>query len=253
MSRRALLAVLGMGAALAGLLVYGLGFSLYWATTQTAPPSVGSSAGGGQSTSLRDQIAAAAMLDVGSDAGRTAQVAIDLPDAATLPPSKKLGPAGVPSGFPHSPLGAAAQLAALEVHVLSSMSIPVATETYDRWALPGGVGASGWSQTRNVQRFLSASGQQSSVADESVVVQVVPAGYQIKGTDGPDWVVACVLVDVQATITDTARMGYGTCERLQWADGRWMIADGTPPAQAPSTWPGSDLSVRAGWIPLTRT
>jgi hypothetical protein len=26
-----------------------------------------------------------------------------------------------------------------------------------------------------------------------------------------------------------------------------MVAPGTPPAQAPSTWPGSDLSLKAGW------
>ena len=43
-------------------------------------------------------------------------------------------------------------------------------------------------------------------------------------------------------------MGYGYCERMQWSPAeRWMIAPGTPPAVAPSTWPGSELpSRRAG-------
>jgi hypothetical protein len=34
---------------------------------------------------------------------------------------------------------------------------------------------------------------------------------------------------------------------MQWHAGRWMVAPGTPPARAPSTWPGSDLSIKAGW------
>jgi hypothetical protein len=44
-----------------------------------------------------------------------------------------------------------------------------------------------------------------------------------------------------------ARMGYGYCERMQWQNGRWMIAPGPPPAKPPSTWPGSELSIKAGW------
>jgi len=43
--------------------------------------------------------------------------------------------------------------------------------------------------------------------------RVTPAAIQIKGTDGPDWVAACVLLDVRATLRAEARMGYGTCER----------------------------------------
>jgi len=78
-------------------------------------------------------------------------------------------------------------------------------------------------------------------------VVATPAGAQVKGTDGPGWVLACVLLDMRATITADARMGYGYCERMQWRSGRWMIAPGTPPARAPSTWPGSDLSIKAGW------
>ena len=45
-------------------------------------------------------------------------------------------------------------------------------------------------------------------------------------------------------------MGYGTCERLQWTGDRWLIGPGTPPVRAPSTWPGSDAAVRAGWQPV---
>ena len=63
--------------------------------------------------------------------------------------------------------------------------------------------------------------------------------------------VACVLLDVRAALKNEARMGYGTCERMQWSGDRWLIGPGVPPAQAPSTWPGSDASVQAGWLPVT--
>ena len=36
----------------------------------------------------------------------------------------------------------------------------------------------------------------------------------MKGVDGPDWLVACVLLEVRATISAEARMGYGYCERM---------------------------------------
>jgi len=80
-----------------------------------------------------------------------------------------------------------------------------------------------------------------------VLVSATPVAAQIKGSDGPDWVLGCVLLDVHATIVTDARIGYGHCERLQWAGDRWLIASGASPAAAPSTWPGSDLSIRAGW------
>ena len=42
--------------------------------------------------------------------------------------------------------------------------------------------------------------------------------------------VACVLLDVQVSIRTDARMGYGHCSRMQWADGRWQIAPGSAPS-----------------------
>jgi len=253
MSRTGLLAVLGVAAALACLLLYGLGYSLYAAAI--LPPTLSQdprSDPANSGVSIRDEIAARAMLTVGADAGRIPQVAISQPASVRLPPSTGTGPGNVPAGFPHTAEGAAAQLAAIDAHVLTTMSIPVATDSYDAWALPGGVGATNWNLTRNVQSFLTGAGQQSTSKDLATSIRVTPAAYQIKGTDGPDWVLACVLFDVEATIRDTARMGYGTCERMQWATDRWLIGAGDAPAAAPSTWPGSDLASRAGWIPLDR-
>ena len=253
LSRPQLLAVLIVLMLLVAALLFGLGFTLFaslgiGSSSLTAPTPQGGDTDPGL---RRDRIAAAPMATVAEDAGMAPGIAINLPAASTLPAATTVGASGVPTGFPHTPDGAAAQLAAIEVRVLSAMSLPLTTDVYREWALPGGVGASGWSQTRNVQSFLTHARQSSYVLDPGTLVNVTPAAVQIKGSDGPDWVVACVLLDVRAALKNQARMGYGTCERLQWTGDRWLIAPGTPPAPAPSTWPGSDASVRAGWLPVT--
>lgn len=253
LSRHRLLAVLAALALLGGVLLYGLGYSLV-ACFVPRPAASNASVAVRQVDDLgqrRDLIAAAPMAVVADDAPTTPGVAIILPAAIALPLPNVVGSSGVATGFPHSPQGAVAQLAAIEVRVLSAMSLPLAVEVYGEWALPGGVGATAWSQTLNVQSFLTHARQSSSVMDPGTLVSVTPAAFQIKGSDGPDWLVACVLLDVRAALKNEARMGYGTCERMQWSSDRWLIGPGTPPVDAPSTWPGSDTSVKAGWQPVT--
>ena len=86
--------------------------------------------------------------------------------------------------------------------------------------------------------------------DDTTWVAATPAAAILKGVDGPDWALACVLMDVQVAIRTDARMGYGFCARMQWSptEQRWLIAAGTPPAAAPSTWPGSQAAAAAGWL-----
>jgi len=252
LSRPQLLTILIVLMLLVTALMFGLGFTLVsslgiGSSSLNVPTTPGRDA---DPQLRRDQIAAAPMANVPDDAGLTPGVAIALPPAIRLPAATTVGATGVSSGFPRTPEGAAAQLAAIEVRVLSAMSLPLATEVYRAWAIPGGVGAADWSQTRNVQSFLTHARQSSNQLDPGTLVRVTPAAIQIKGTDGPDWVVACVLLDVRAALKAEARMGYGTCERMQWAGDRWLIGPGAPPAPAPSTWPGSDASVEAGWQPV---
>jgi hypothetical protein len=194
----------------------------------------------------QDAIAAEPMLEVQPGDSRPSAPAAVAGPVIEIPPSTLTGPAGVPAGFPHTAEGAVAQLAAIQVTVLQGMSIPHTNDVYRGWALRGGVGGERWQMTANVQAFLAAA-QMGQQKDVSTSVVAVPAAGQIKGMDGPDWLVACVLLEVRATISVEARMGYGYCERMQWQHGRWMIAPGTPPATAPSTWPGSELSIKAGW------
>ena len=254
--RRRLLVVLACLVSAAMLLLLGLGYAVYFALTSTtgttkpvsataaARPGPGPQAVGG--AARRDEIASAPMLAVRPADSRASIPAAVAGPTITIPASTRQGPASVPAGFPRTPEGAVAQLAAIETTVLQGMSIAAANQVYEQWALPGGVGVAGWEITQDVQAFL-ATAQMGSEKDMTSTVVATPAAAQVKGTDGADWVLACVLLDVRATITTDARMGYGYCERMQWRAGRWMIAPGTPPARAPSTWPGSDLSIKAGW------
>ena len=74
-----------------------------------------------------------------------------------------------------------------------------------------------------------------------------PVAAQIKGSDGRDWVLACVLLRLAAVAASSASVAYGHCEPMQWHHDRWQVAPGARPAPAPSTWPGTDLARRAGW------
>ena len=186
------------------------------------------------------------MLAVDPAAARPTAPAPRAAPAITVPAATRPGAAGVASGFPHTPGGAVGQLAAITVTVLGEMSIARAGQVYQAWALPGGVGAPAWELTRSVQVFLTAAGQ-GPVKDLTTVVAVRPVAAQVKGVDGPDWTLACVLLDVEATIAARARIGYGHCERMQWTGDAWRIAGGAAPARAPSTWPGSPAALRAGW------
>jgi hypothetical protein len=253
--RRRLLLVLACVVAAVMLLLLGLGYAVYFALTSasgtatpvptavSARPASGPQAARGEAR--RDEIASARMLAVGPGDSRASTPAAVAGPTMIIPVSTRQGPASVPAGFPRTPEGAVAQLAAIETTVLQGMSIAAANQVYDQWALPGGVGVAGWEITQDVQVFLTTA-QMGSEKDMASSVVATPAEAQVKGTDGTDWVLACVLLDMRATITADARMGYGYCERMQWRR-RWMIAPGRPPTRAPSTWPGSELSIKAGW------
>jgi hypothetical protein len=231
----------------------GLGYGIWAAITSADRPATSTATGGVEAASVtcsgpacRDGIAAAPMLEVSPDAGRGGTPAGSPAPTITIPVASTLGPADVPTGYPHTPEGAVGQLAAIEATVLQAMSIQQATTVHQEWSEAGAPPADTWELTANVQAFLgSASGQY--VDDPSLLVVTTPVAAQVKGVDGQDWVVACVLLDVKATAVTQARTAYGHCERMQWDNSRWVIAAGTPPARAPSTWPGTDLAYEAGW------
>jgi hypothetical protein len=201
-----------------------------------------------QGAAHRDRIAAAAMLAVPDDAMFPGEVAGTAPEGIEIPGGHAPGPAQILTGFPQTPAGALGQLAQIDLAVLQAMSLPTALEVYHVWALPGGIGPNRWALTKSVQVFLSAASM-GEVLDPGVAVEVEPAAGLVKGTDGPDWLVACVLFKVTASYRQEGRVAFAHCERLQWVGGRWMIAPGLPPTPAPATWPGTALAALAGWRP----
>ena len=198
----------------------------------------------------RDAIAAAPMLRVDAQDSRGGTPAASPAPTIVLLAATSLGPADVPAGFDHTPEGAVGQLAAIATTVLQGMSIPQVRAVHEQWSAPGAPDVDEWTLMAAVQAFL-ASEAGRHVDKPGTTVVTVPVAAQIKGSDGDDWVVACVLLDVTVTVVSEARAAYGYCERLQWADGRWVIAPGEAPASAPSTWPGTDLATAAGWRTLT--
>ena len=62
------------------------------------------------------------MLAVPPEAGRSGAPSTRQVPTMTLPAAVRVGPAGVATGFPQTPEGAVAQLAAIETTVLQNMS-----------------------------------------------------------------------------------------------------------------------------------
>jgi hypothetical protein len=130
------------------------------------------------------------------------------------------------------------------------MSIAEVRAIHRAWADPGAPPVATWELTGNVQAFLASRAGRDATGMPPLVT-ATPVAAQVKGTDGPHWTLACVLLQVTARAATTATVAYGHCERMRWTttdgDGRWVIAPGLPPSTAPSTWPGTDLAAHAGW------
>ena len=248
---RLLLMLGGLGLAVVVTLAGG-GLAVWRAavdTSQPAPAETRSQSAPTDARPSRDEIAAAAMPTVDAQAAFHPDPATAAGGSIVVPqPTVLDGPAGVPSGFPHTDEGALAQWAAIAQAVLESMSLPRTREIHDAWVQPGGPTVPQWTLTRNVTSFLAAARQGGDEKDLTTVVSAGPAAGLVKGADGPDWTVVCVLLDVQAWIKTESRMGYGLCSRMEWIGGRWQVAAGAEPAAAPSVWPGSNAAVAAGWL-----
>lgn len=263
-SRGKLIAILAT-AAVAGLgLLVGLGLFIWQVLGTEQPPtqaSEGASAGTpavvmvDESTlapagpQRREQIADAPMLTVQDPlAYREGVVAATVTEPLAIPAATRTGALDVPTGYPHTPEGALAQLAAIDVAVISGMSVPATHEVYRAWS-SGGADPADWVMTGNVTTFLTAAKQSGQTKEAGLVVTAAPAAAQIKGSDGNDWVLACVLLELRADLVEEAKAAYGHCEAMTWDQDRWLIDTTHPVSPAPSTWPGTELAAQAGWRP----
>ena len=248
-SRQRLAVVLSVAAVALLVVIAGLGIAIVRLVLTADQPLADVPGAAADDTDRRDRVAAEPMAEVPAEAGFTPDPALHPAPPITIPiATNGRGPAGVATGFPQTPEGAVGQLAAIEQAVLETMSLPVTREVHEAWTLPGAPAYEQWELTDNVASFLRSGKQGGQQMDATTLVRATPAMAIVKGTDGPDWVVACVLLDVEVSIRTDARMGYGHCSRMQWTDGRWQIAPGAAPARAPSAWPGSAAAVAAGWL-----
>ncbi len=262
-SREKIVALLAGGAVVFALLGVGLALALVdlvrgsdvgASEDRPAAPAAGhagQTAADAGPPATRDEIAGRAMPQVPESASRPSAISLADPGPPiVLPPATGLGPAGVPTGFPRTPEGALAQLAALDAAALSSGSVAGARAVIDGWVLPGGPTTTSWSGVRAMAGLLDAAGVAGGSGQLAVVA--TPAMGLIKGTDGPDFVVPCVDFAIEVTVNTTARGAIADCQRMVWSDQRWMIGPGPEPADAPSVWPGSELSVTVGYRDLRR-
>ncbi|MCW2695960.1 MAG: uncharacterized protein JWR62_1045 [Modestobacter sp.] len=160
-----------------------------------------------------------------------------------------VGPADVPTGFPRTPEGALAQLAAIDVTGMQSGSMDGVRRVIAEWASPGGPTSETWSGVDGMANLLSAAGL-SSAGSPQLAIVVRPVMGLIKGTVGEDFAVVCVNLEFTVTVEQTSRIAIADCQRMAWVGDRWVIGPGEEPAPAPSVWPGTEAAIAAGYRDL---
>ncbi len=266
-TREKMLALLVAGAAVTVLLGLGLVLAVVGALRsgpdRSAPGGVAAGGPSGAevpgdpgavpagSVTGRDLIAARPMPAVPESASHPLPVSLlDPGPPIVLPRSTSAGPAGVPSGFPRTPEGALAQLAAIDTAALSSGSMAGVRAVIAGWAVPGGPTTSGWSGVRAMAGLLDSAGVTGGSGQ--MAIAATPLMGLVKGTVGEDFAVVCIDFEVVVTVNSTARGAVADCQRMVWSGGRWMVGAGAEPADPPSVWPGSDLALQVGYRDLLR-
>ncbi|WP_018256002.1 hypothetical protein [Salinispora mooreana] len=215
----------------------------------SAPP-----AGESESQARRDEIAAEPMMQLPESAAQPQPLVADTagPPIVVPAPTGAVVPGGPPaaSGFPKTPEGALGQLAAIDEAAMSTTDMARVREVYAWAAMPGAVPEVEWSPAVGVRALISSLGGTEDARTARASYAVVQG--QIKGTDGPDFAVVCVLGELTVSAATSARAGVADCQRMVWHDGRWRIGPGGQPAYPPHAWPGSADAVRGGWKELIR-
>ncbi|WP_448642330.1 hypothetical protein [Geodermatophilus sp. URMC 63] len=206
-----------------------------------APPSI--------ERSQQDVVAAAPMPTASPEQALPGPLSTRGPEVIELPRPTGTGPAGVPTGFPRTPEGALAQLAAIDVTAMGTASLDGVRQVITDWAAPGGPTPQTWTGVHAMADLLSAAGV-SGVGSAQLSVVVRPVMGLIKGTDGPDFAVVCVDLEFTVTVARTTRAAVADCQRMTWLGDRWLIGAGPEPAPAPSVWPGTEAALTAGYREL---
>ena len=193
--------------------------------------------GGSSASDPRDLLAAKAMRRVSDDASHPSAVSSTDPGVITLPAPTATGPAQVPTGFPHTPAGAMAQLAAIDQTAFESGSLTQVRAVIEGWAVRGGPTVSNWSLISGMADLFNQMGVAGSGASDvsaQLALVLTPLMGQIKGSVGPDFTIPCVDFELDVTLQQTARGADADCQRMVWqrapagstqygkAVGRWV-------------------------------
>ncbi|SDG04566.1 hypothetical protein SAMN05660662_0127 [Blastococcus aurantiacus] len=252
-SPRKLLSVLA-ACAVAGLLVLaGLVFTLVGALRgddptrpQAQPDSRTTSSA---AVTEGDALAAAPMPSAAPEAALPGPVSNQVAAVIEVPRATAVGPADVPTGFPRTPEGALAQLAAIDVTAMQSGSMDGVRQVIAEWALPGGPTSESWTGVDGMASLLSAAGL-SGAGSPQLAIVVRPVMGLVKGMSGPEFAVVCVNFEFTVTVEQTSRIAIADCQRMAWTGGRWRIGAGAEPAPAAAAWPGTDAAIAVGWRDL---
>ncbi len=169
--------------------------------------------------------------------------------ALSLPEPTRGDGTWIPRGFPGTPEGALAQLAALNETGLAGGDPAIYGRAYRELSQDGAPHPESTGLHSVLTSFRSAAGLPAGGPVSGLRVTYQVTHGQVKGTasDGR-YVVVCVLgqlaVDYQGR---NSSVGVGDCQAMRRVDDGWRIAAGVLAAPAPSAWPGSADAVRAGY------
>jgi hypothetical protein len=155
----------------------------------------------------------------------------------------------VPAGFPPTPPGAVAALAALTTYGLSGGDPAIYAADYAAASAPGAPAP----RTARLVDLLSSIRATAGlpptgpVPDLTMTWQLTEG--QVKGVlDEGRYAVVCVLGQFSATYQGRVLAdGVGDCQALRWVSGQWRISPGPAAATASDAWPGSQDAVNAGY------
>ncbi len=198
----------------------------------------------------RDELAQRPMPDNGNPyAHEPSELTTRQAPLMVLPRPTGIDATGVRTGYPQTPEGAVAQLAAIDQAAMESASLPGVRAVISGWAMKGGPTPESWSTSKAMAELLSGA-ELPSTGSPRLSVRFTPAMGMIKGTVGDDYVVACVNFAVETALYGNATAAVADCQRMVWSQGRWQIGPGPEPAVPQSVWPDTDAALDAGWKDL---